>query len=492
MNSKEVFKQLEWALIRIDELSDKVRRIEAETENKYLKIIYEKDLEIARLKAENAELKARVLKLEAEVDRLRKQIDKDSGNSSKPPSGDQKSNGVNRFNGRESSGKRPGGQPGHKGYCLSKADIEDKIKRGAVGHEVVCHGRAEGKYVSKYVVDIRVKAVVTEHRFYADGSGRVEIPREYRGDVQYGEGLKTLVTALAGQGIVASNRIVELIEAVSGNTISLSDGTVYNFLSEFNDKAKETIERIKTKLLNGPLMYVDETGARCEARNMFYRNYSNDENVLYTFNETKGKKAIDGDDILPQYIGALVHDHNTVNYNYGSKNAECNVHLIRYLKANSENTGKTWSDDMINLLLSINRSKKIAVAYGLAGFERQDIEGYKRRFDEIVTEGLLNLNSTASRIYRQDKKKLLRRLKKYRDNHLLFTYDFTVPFDNNLSERDLRMLKTKGKVSGCFRSLSGAKIFANIMSVVKTSIKQGLSPFYSIHSIFTAPPALRS
>ena len=480
--SKALFSQLESALLRIDELSSKVKRIETETENKYLRIIYEKDLEIARLKAENAELKERVLKLEAEVDRLRKQINKDSGNSSKPPSGDQKPN-VNIFNGRERNGKRPGGQRGHKGYCLSKAEIEDKISKGLVGHRVVEHGAPSSKYISKYVIDIKVETIVSEHRFYADGKGRIKVPKTYRGNVQYGTGVKTLVAALAGQGIVASNRIVDLIGAMSENAIRLSDGTVYNFLSEFNEKSVSVIDVIKTRLLNAPLMHVDETGARCESKNMFFRNYSNDKYVLYTFNPTKGKQAIGDDGILGQYIGTLVHDHNTVNYNYGSGNAECNVHLIRYLKANSETARKTWSDDMINLLLSLNRSKKLAMAYGMTGFERQDLERYERLYDEIINEGLLNLNNTTSRIYRDDEKKLLKRLKKYKNNHLMFAHDFNVPFDNNLSERDLRMVKTKAKISGCFRNLSGAKAFANLMSIIKTAIKNCLSPFYAINSI---------
>ena len=80
----------------------------------------------------------------------------------------------------------------------------------------------------------------------------------------------------------------------------------------------------------------------------------------------------------------------------------------------------------------------------------------------------------------------MNRLKKYRDNHLLFAANFAVPFDNNLSERDLRMLKTKGKVSGCFRSLRGAEIFANLISDIKTAIKQDVSPLVAIRSVFAA------
>ena len=102
----------------------------------------------------------------------------------------------------------------------------------------------------------------------------------------------------------------------------------------------------------------------------------------------------------------------------------------------------------------------------------------------IVLAGFEVLKTVKSRFYKKEEKRLLNRLKKYRENHLLFAIDFSVPFDNNLSERDLRTVKTKGKVSGCFRSLQGARIFANLMSVTKTAIKQGASPFAAVRGVF--------
>ncbi|MBC7766150.1 MAG: transposase [Hyphomonadaceae bacterium] len=139
---------------------------------------------------------------------------------------------------------------------------------------------------------------------------------------------------------------------------------------------------------------------------------------------------------------------------------------------------------MILFLLSLKRSKQIAKSFMASKFEQADIESYRKRYDEIVTEGFSVLKTTKSVFYQKEEKRLLNRLKKYRDNHLLFAYDFDVPFDNNLSERDLRMVKTKGKVSGCFRSLDGAKIFANLMSVIKTAIKQNIYPLTALRSVF--------
>jgi hypothetical protein len=193
--------QLQAALLKIEELSEKVKKIEAETENKYLKIIYEKDSEIARLKAENAELRERVARLETEVEGLRKQLNKDSSNSSKPPSSDIKPNAPNTYNSRTVAGRKSGGQKGHKGRHLSRTSIEEKIANGQMKHEVVNHGTPTGNYISKYVVDIRIEAVAIEHRFY----GNTSIPIEFRHEVQYGSEIKAFVATLVGQGYVASN-----------------------------------------------------------------------------------------------------------------------------------------------------------------------------------------------------------------------------------------------------------------------------------------------
>ena len=253
--AKNMYKQLEDALVKIDALNTKITLIETETSNKYLQIIYEKDREIARLRAENAVQAERIAKLELEVDRLRKQLNNDSNNSSKPPSVDIKPNAPNTYNGRTKTGKKSGGQKGHKGKHLSRAAIEEKIAEGQIRRKVVNHGTPVGDYVSKYVIDIKIETVATEHRFYSDAN----IPVELRPEAQYGCGLKAFVATLAGQGLVASNRIVDMLAAWTDGVIRLSDGTVYNFLSEFNGKAAPFVESTKTKLLNNAVLHVDDT-----------------------------------------------------------------------------------------------------------------------------------------------------------------------------------------------------------------------------------------
>ena len=477
---KNLFKHNQELIAENEKLRKKINKIETETANKYLGVIDQLKETVEILLQKCTVLEERVAKLEAENDRLRKQLNNDSGNSSKPPSTDIKPNAPNTYNERTKTGKKSGGQKGHKGKHLSVEAVEGKISEGLMTRKVVEHGTPGSNYISKYVIDLKIKAVAIEHRFYED----VKIPKQFRPDVQYGNEIKSVVATLAGQGLVASNRIVDMIAAMSNGAFELSDGTVYNFLSQFNSKVQTVVSKIKTKLLNNTVMNVDETGARINEHNMTFRNYSDANHVLYTANPTKGTKAIEADDVLPKFCGILVHDHNTVNYNYGTGNGECNVHLIRYLKANFENTKHDWSDDMIKFLLSVKRSKEVAVGFGANGFEFDKIEKIRKRFDAIIESGLEAHKTVKSKFYKEEERKLLNRLKKYRDNHLLFAENFDVPFDNNLSERDLRMVKTKAKVSGCFRSLQGAKVFANLMSVIKTATKQMVSPHVAIRSVF--------
>ena len=258
---KNLFRHNQELITENETLRAKVAKIETETANKYLGIIdkLNETLEAVMLKC-NA-LEERVAKLEAENDRLRKQLNNDSSNSSNPPSEDVKPNAPNTYNGRTKTGKKSGGQNGHTGKYLSRAAIEEKIAKGQIWCKIVNHGEPEGNYTSKYVIDLKVEAIAEEHRFY----GNIRIPLEFRPDVQYGNEIRAVVATLSTQGIVASNRIVDMIASMSNGAIELSEGTIYNFLADFNAKAKSCIERMKTKLLNNVVLHVDQTGSRVNA-----------------------------------------------------------------------------------------------------------------------------------------------------------------------------------------------------------------------------------
>ena len=132
----------------------------------------------------------------------------------------------------------------------------------------------------------------------------------------------------------------------------------------------------------------------------------------------------------------------------------------------------------------MNNSRKIAILFGSKGFEKDKVREYKKEYDEIIEDAIKENKNIKSTFYKDKANRLYRRMKKYKENHLYFIHDFDVPFDDNLSEQDLRMFKIKTKISGGFRSFEVAKDYVNVLSIIKTSIKRNINPFESIKKIF--------
>lgn len=139
---------------------------------------------------------------------------------------------------------------------------------------------------------------------------------------------------------------------------------------------------------------------------------------------------------------------------------------------------------MKSFLFRLNETRKIAIQYGLKSFNEEEIRKYEEEYDTIISKGIEENKNIQSSYYKNKAEKLVRRLIKYKDNQLYFIKNFNMPFDDNLSERDLRMIKGKTKISGGFRSMDGAKAYADIMSIIKTSKKRKLNPYDSIDLIF--------
>ncbi len=259
-----------------------------------------------------------------------------------------------------------------------------------------------------------------------------------------------------------------------------------NFIKEFSIKSKGTIENLENNFLNGTTGYTDETVAKFEKKKLYIRNYSNEENVVYKVHQNKGHNPIKEDDLLTRFCGGIMGDYDTTLYSYGSRNYEYNIHLGRYLMELMENIPDTkWPFLIYDLIFRMNNTRKIAIEYGLTKFSDDKIEEYNNEYEEILELAKEEDKKIKSSYYRINKAvPLYNRLVKYKQNHLYFIEDFNIPFDDNLSERDLRIFKNKTKISGSFRSMDVAQDFANTLSIIKTSIKRKINPYYSINSIF--------
>lgn len=178
---------------------------------------------------------------------------------------------------------------------------------------------------------------------------------------------------------------------------------------------------------------------------------------------------------LRKYAGILMHDHETSLYSYGLGHAECNVHLLRYLVKNGEDTKHTWSGKLHSLLVEMNEYRKRLIKRGDKAIPDRTLRRLEARYDELLEYAKQERKDKPSgfRWATKEETALLNRLKKYKRNHLLFLHDFNVSFDNNMSERDLRKCKNRQKMSGGFRTESGKEIFCSLLTITETCKRQG-------------------
>ena len=447
---------------------------------------------ISDLEKENRHLKEENKLLREDNARLKSILDNNSSNTSQPPSTDRKgAKPANAYNGREKTGRRAGGQKGHRGITLTKADVEEEIRSGRCRHQVRIIGDPAGKtYITKYKIDIDVAPVITEIRIYADGEGRYAVPAQYRSDVVYGANVKAMAVALYSEGVMSNDRIAAFLNAVSGGGLRLSEGSVYRFCSSFSRKSEGSITHLEEELLNQPVVSTDATAITVNGRQGYIRNFSGAGSVLYRAMKDKTLDAMHKIRFLELFAGILVHDHETALYHFGTGHGECNVHLIRYLRKNTEDTGNTWSGEMIKLLCEMNQARKAAIVEGASCFETSVVAGYEKEYDSLIASGRGENKRTKHRYAKKEEKALLNRMERYKWNHLLFLHDFRVPFDNNMSERDLRKAKNRQKMAGGFRKASGHEMYCNILTIVETLKRRKMAIFENIKMLFMGTPAI--
>jgi len=497
---KDIFKQLQEVLERSDRIEHEIRENKAEhkLELKQQELKFKEEfneernrfnVRISSLETELAVVKTENLLLHNDNERMKRIINNDSSNSSLPPSTDQKGKGANTYNTREKSDKKCGGQIGHKGMTLTKQEVKNKIENGDFQHKVVTFGKEEGNYVSKYVLDLQIMTTATELRFYADATGRIVVPKEYQSDVIYGPVIKSIAIDLYSEGAVSNDRIREFINAISGNKLKLSQGSIYGFCQAFAQKSEDSIAQIYEELMNSKTVYTDSTTVTINGKQAHIRNQSINNAVLYSPMGKKDIATLKVTGILPKYCGTLVHDHETALYHFGTRHGECIVHLMRYLKKNTEESKNAWSGKLTSLFSTMNVERKKRISSDSV-FTDLDISNYEDEYDRILLEGRSENKGTSGKYAKKEEKALLNRLKKYKENHLLFLHDFQVDFSNNMSERDLRKCKNRQKISGGFRKQSGNEMYCNIMSVVETCKRKEMKIFESICNIFNGTPAI--
>lgn len=460
-----------------------------------------------QLTQEVARLEKVIEELRQHIEELKEQLSKNSHNSSKPPSSDGLSKATPKSL-RKPSGKKAGGQKGHPGATFSILDEPDEV----ISHMPVecagcpqyesCLDKARTGEI-RHVVDAVVATQVIAHKalvieccpVYGERK-KAKFPEEIKAAVQYGENLQALAVALNTVGAVSIKRTHEILSGVFG--IPISTGTIFSMVSRLAAALKDVVETIRQRITDSLIGNFDETGTRVDGNTYWVHNASNTEYTYLAISNKRGYEGMETAGVLPDFEGVAVHDCWAPYWkNKDCTHALCCAHLLRELVGVVENhPEQTWAQSFIQLLLAMKEAKQRAVEK-----EKTELSSYfYRKFDKLYDETLATAflqnpcqEQTEKKRGRKKRGKILAladRLNAHKASVCLFIKSFAVPFDNNQAERDIRMIKTKTKVSGCFRSMDGASDYLTIMSYVGTARKHGRNAFEAIHQAISGVPDL--
>jgi transposase len=435
-----------------------------------------------------AELEVALASLAQENADLRRQLAKNSSNSSKPPSSDGLKKPAPRSL-RGKSGKKSGGQAGHRGDTLRQTATPDFVHRYEAESCGACqHGLTAAMIKGverRQVFDIPVPRLeVIEHQaaIYCCGHCRATttatFPDGVNAHVQYGKRIRAVAVYCNVQQLIPEDRVCKLLCDLFGAT-SLCAASVTNWVNGAARTLGGIVEHILARLTEGGVRHLDETGLRVAGKLHWLHSISDSAFTHYRICAKRGA--------VPSFLtgGTIVHDHWKSYYAHMSgvdAHALCGAHHLRELKAIEDIEKEPWACAMSVLLNSANQLKCAAQGRGETELPASAHHGILTKYKAILTEGLAfheRQDPLARRPGARGRKakrpghNLLLRLRDYRDDVLRFLTDFTVPFTNNQAERDLRMMKLRMKISGTFRTLEGAQVFADIRSVISTVRKHG-------------------
>lgn len=496
-------------LEKIERLTGRIAKLEEELASK-VRQVHQLNLTVRELNQElkDARQQARLAK-EAHLAHLLK----NSQNSSLPPSTDLRKKTRSL---REKSDRKPGGQVGHRGVTREFVEKPDHLVIHAPESCQLCGSSLNGAEVKaserRQVHDLPPQWIeVTEHLVQTKvcvrcgKRNKAKFPPGNKAPVQYGAGVRSVVAYLMGYQLLPFDRCAETMKELFDCNISA--GTLATIFTEGAREMVEPLLLIKEGLRKAAVLNVDETNLRVKQKQKWVHVSSTEKLTLLCYDNRRGTAAIENIGIHSGYKGVCVHDGFSAYDQYRQcQHSLCNVHILRELNYVIETSKPDWAQEMKQLLFDIKAAVSKASGIAKTRLALRQKKEFLSRYDRIVVEAgklyePLQRKKGRAKTRRPKEspiagaaRKLVNRLGAKRDEILLFMRDFRVPFDNNQAERDLRMLKVKQKIPGCFRTEKGAEEFCRLRSYVSTMKKEGHGIMEAIKSVYageTILPALR-
>lgn len=476
-------------------------------------IMDELQREIERLKGENQELRNLLQQVseqlrvaEETIKQLRQQLGQNSQNSNWPPSRDKNRPKPKPKSLRPKTDRKAGGQAGHEGHTLafqSDPDVIEKhrpsycqhcqypLPEDALPHDVAKRQVLELPPLRFITVEHQAETIICP---CCGEATTAEFPTDVTNPVQYGSQVKRLAVYLRNEQFIPYERVRQLLADLF--ELPIATGSLQNFVEVAAINVIPATSAIKEAVAQAEVAHADETGFYVNGQRCWLHTVSTEELTYYEPHAKRGQQATDDIGILPRFQGTLVHDAWATYFKYQwLYHALCNAHHLRDLTAIVENDQQSWAALMIACLLAAKQLVDEAGETGATELPPDVLERIEQLYETIVVLGMAenplpDTHPPPGKRGRRKKTKarnLVERFNKQQAAILRFIHDFNVPFDNNLAERDIRMMKVQQKISGCFRSWDGAMQFCRLRSYISTIRKQGLNVWEALGSLFDGP-----
>ena len=478
--------------LKVYELIDKNIDLEGKNESLQWQVECAKKVSGDTSRTAKEEADAKIKALSDEVARLTALLNRDGTNAGIPTSKTPLNKKKVIPNSREKSGRAKGGQPGHPKHSMD-AFAEEEITE-VIPHELDscpdCGGTlTEVREIPKDELDYEVKVVKKRHVFkeyVCDHCGKAIRTKDasLKAVNQYGSVIQATALALMNLGFVSMNRTKAMLSGIDPASVSVSEGYLAKIQKRHAGKLSAFADEVRTGCIGSSLLYWDDTVVFINTSRACVRFYGNEHLALYTAHMNKNLDGIMEDDILPTLpeTATVMHDHNLVNYRKGFRyrNVECLQHLERDLQKLIDVSHHRWPEEMKELIRRTIHKRKQLIAAGIEEFPGEDIRAFFAKYTGLLESGYVEYIKDLNSYFSSDENALLVRLKEYQENYTEWVRDFSVPTTNNLSERSLRFVKCKDKMSGQFLSEAYAKYFANIRTYIETCVRNGVNEFQAL------------